>query len=500
MERRRFIQSMAAVSAATIVPRHVLGGPGYVAPSDRLNLAQIGCGTQALRQVNAGLLARPELRFTCVCDPNRDSTDYVDWSRHLTRDAIRRFLGDPSWGEGDDGIRAGRDVARGIIETYYGRENRSGGYRGVRAYADFRELLDRETDLDGVVVITPDHTHAAIATVALRQGRAVICHKPVSNVWHEVRATLDAARTAGAVTHLLAYRDHADLHRLAAWLDAGVIGHVREVHNWTYRPVWPQGWLDYPTDTPPVPAGLDWPLWLGPEPDRPYHPNYTHALYRGWFAFGGGSFGDMGNYSLWPIFRLLELGVPTSVEGAAGSVAFVDSESVSRYRQSQVAYPMAGTLHFRHAARGARPPVDLFWYEGGIRPRTPEELYATGEAMPREGMLLVGEHGRILCNFRGFEPRLLPASRMAEVAELGPPADLAIVDADDEWIQAMRNGGRSRGDFGHIAALAEATALGGVAMRVPGKRLDWDASRGTFTNAPEAEPFLRREYRPGWEM
>jgi predicted dehydrogenase len=500
MKRRRFLQGLAAVSAATIVPRHVLGGPGYLAPSDRLNLAQIGCGTQALRQVNAGLLTREELRFTCVCDPNRDSTDYVDWSRDGTRNSIRRVLGDPAWGAGDAGIRGGRDVARQVIEAYYGRHNRGSGYQGVRAYADFRELLDRESDLDGVVVITPDHTHAAISLAALRHGRAVICHKPVSNMLNEVRATVAAARGSDAVTHLLAYRDHADLHRLESWLDAGVIGAVREVHNWTTRPFWPQGWLDYPAETPPVPAGFDWDLWLGPEPHRPFHPSYTHALYRGWFAFGGGCFADMGNYSLWPIYRLLELDVPTSVEAAAGTVAYVDAENVSRWRPSAVAYPVAGTLHFRHAARGGRAAVDVFWYEGGIRPRTPDELQETGEALPREGMLLVGEHGKILCNFRGYDPRLLPVSRMPEVAALGPAEDVEIVDADDEWIQAIRAGSQSRGSYREVAALAEATALAGVAMRVPGKRLDWDAAGATFTNAPEAGPFLRREYRPGWEL
>jgi hypothetical protein len=500
VNRRQFLHGMAALSAATILPRHVLGGPGYVAPSDRLNLAQIGCGTQAIRQVNGDLMTREDLQFTSVCDPNRDSTNYVDWSRNGNRDTIQRVLEDSSWGEHDDGIRGGREVSRQILERYYGKRHRSGSYQGVRSYADFRELLDRETDIDGVIVITPDHTHAAISVAALEKGKAAISHKPVSNVLNEVRRAVGAARPAGAVSHLLAYGVHEDHQTLEAWLGAGVIGEVREVHNWTNRPVWPQGWLDYPTETPPVPAGFDWDLWLGPEPHRPYHPDYAFTLYRGWYDYGSGCFGDMGNYSLWPIYRMLELGVPVSVEGRCNTIAFVGPNNVPGSRLSAVAYPMAGTLHFRHAARGARPPVDVYWYEGGIRPQTPEELFATREELPREGMLLVGDDGKILCGFRATEPRLLPESRMSDVAELGTPAENELLSADDEWITAIKQRTKSRGSFESIAALAEATALAGVAFRMAGRRLDWDAARMEFTNVPEANRFLRREYRSGWEL
>jgi predicted dehydrogenase len=500
IDRRRFLQELGAVSAFTILPRHVLGGPGYTAPSDRLNLAQIGCGTQAIRQVNGGLLRREDLQFTCVCDPNTDSTNYVDWSRNGNRDTVRRLLEDPSWGEHDEGIRGGREVSRRIIEAYYGKQRRSGNFQGVRAYADFRELLDRETDIDGVIVITPDHTHAAISIAALQKGKAAISHKPVSNVLYEVRRAVAAARPAGAITHLLAYADHPDHHKLHAWLRAGAIGELREVHNWTNRPFWPQGWLSYPSETPPVPAGFNWDLWLGPEPHRPYHPSYTFALYRGWYNYGGGCFADMGNYSLWPIHRMLGLGVPVSVEGACNTVAFVDADGVSRWRLSEVAYPVAGTIHFRHAASGERGPVDVYWYEGGMKPPKPEALRAAGEPLPTEGMLLVGGDGAILCSFLGREPRLLSASRMAEVEGLGAPDGLQIVDADEEWIGAIKQGRKSRGSFESVAALAEATALASIAYRVAGKRLDWDAETTTFTNAPEANRHLRREYRPGWEM
>ena len=500
VNRREFIGTVAAASAFTILPRHVLGGPGFVAPSDVLNVAQIGCGTQGLRQVTTGLAAREDLRITCVCDPNTDSANYVDWSPNGIRDSVRRFLEDETWGENVDGIRAGREVAREILEAYYGKTKRSGTSERIRSYADFREMLDRESDLDAAIIITPDHTHTAISTAVLDAGVAAISHKPVSNMVNEVRVAVDAARRSPKVTHLLAYSDREDYYTLDAWFKAGVIGPIREVHNWTFRPVWPQGWLDYPTEEPPVPAGFDWDLWLGPEPHRPYHPNYTFALYRGWYNYGGGSFADMGNYSLWFVYRLLGLGAPLSIEAHANTVAFVNEENVSTYRLSEVAYPMAGTVHFRLPAGGDRPPVDLYWYEGGIKPQTPPELLDAGESLDREGMLFVGDKGKILCGYRGTDPRILSPALMEDVEGMVDPEELEIVESDDEWIEAVKNGGKSRGSFESIEQLAEATALQGIAYRLAGRRLDWDAEKMEFTNEPEANRFVRREYRPGWEM
>src|SRR5690606_12109972 len=407
INRREFIGGMAAASAFTILPRRVLGGVGFVAPSDRLNVAQIGCGTQGIRQVTTGLAGREDLQFTAVCDPNTDSSNYVDWSPTGIRDRVRRFLEDESWGANQKGIRAGREVAREILERHYARVSDNGSFEGIRAYADFRELFAQESDLDAVVVVTPDHTHTAIALAALQSGVSVISHKPISNMLNEVRAAVDAAKQSSAVTHLLAYRDREDYYTLSRWIKSGVIGPVREIHNWTYRPVWPQGWLDYPTETPPVPPGFDWELWQGPVPDRPYHPNYTFTLYRGWFDYGGGSFADMGNYSLWAIYQMLELGPPSSVIARPNRIPFLTEENVSQARVSEVAFPLAGTVRFHHPETSSRPAIDLYWYEGGIRPQTPPELRDAGEELEPEGMLFVGDEGKILCAFRGENPRLL---------------------------------------------------------------------------------------------
>lgn len=499
LNRRTFLGTLGAASALTIVPRRVLGGPGYVAPSDMILLAQVGCGTQAQRQVNTGLVARPDLQFVAVVDPNKDSQNYVDWGEWGNRDRIREFLGDPNWGASDTGIHAGRDVARQIMETYYTKQNRPAA--GIRAYDDYREMLEKETDIQGVVNITPDHQHGSINISALRKGRAAISHKPVASVLYEVRRTVQAARESKAPSHLLAYSNNPDRHTLAAWIKAGAIGTVREVHNWTNRPFWPQGMQAFHESGPPLPPGFNWQLWQGPEPDRPYHPGYTFAVYRGWYPYGTGCLGDMGHYSLWQPYRILDLGVPISVEARPSNEAAVDAHNVSEGGHvSQVAFPKASTIRWRHPATAERPAVDTFWYDGGMKPQTPEELYADGEDLADEGMLWIGDAGKILCDFRGNSPRLIPKSRQQAFEGSVIVRGIDATKPDDEWIDAIRKGTKSRGSFEQVAPLAEAVTLAAIALRVPYKRLMWDAAKMEFSNAPEATRLVRREqYRPGWD-
>jgi hypothetical protein len=500
MNRRTFLGGLAAASGFTIVPRRVLGGQGFVAPSDMILIAQVGCGTQAQRQLNAGLARRPDLHIVAVVDPNRDTQNYVDWSQWGNRNTIRKLLEEPEWGAGHTGIRAGREVSKAIMETYYRKQNRPS--RGIRAYEDFREMLEQETDIQAVVNITPDHQHGPINIATLKRGKAAISHKPVASVLHEVRLTVGAARASRAPSHLLAYSNTPDRHTLAAWINRGVIGTVREVHNWTNRPFWPQGMHEYHKAGPPVPAGFNWELWQGPEPDRPYHPAYTFTVYRGWYAYGTGCLGDMGHYSLWQPYRILKLGVPEFVEARPNNDAWVNGEHVSRGGYvSQVAFPKASTVRWRHPATAERPAVDTFWYDGGMKPQTPEELYDANEDLASEGMLIIGDTGKIVCDFRGNNPRILPTSRHAEVAADVTVEDLDDTRADDEWVNAIRNGTKSRGSFEEVSALAEAVSLAGIALRVPYKRLVWDAQKTEFTNSAEANKLIRREeYRKGWEL
>ena len=167
--------------------------------------------------------------------------------------------------------------------------------------------------MDAVKIMTPDHLHASIAIAELKKGKHVMVHKPIANRMYEGRLAVETARKTKLVTHLLAYGSGAGNGRIASRIKEGVIGPLREVHNWSNRPVWPQ-YTEIPTDRPPIPKGFDWDLWLGPALDRPYHPHYTHTVFRGWYEFGGGSMADMGIYSLWPVFTELELGAPLSAE------------------------------------------------------------------------------------------------------------------------------------------------------------------------------------------
>ena len=499
IDRRTFLGGMAAASGLTIVPRRVLGGTGYIAPSDMVLLAQVGCGTQAQRQINAGTARRPDVHIVAVVDPNRDSQNYVDWSPNDTRNTVRRFLGEPQWGANDKGIRAGRDVAKEILETYYRKQNRPAG--GIRSYEDFREMLEKESDIQGVVNITPDHQHGPINVAALRKGRAAISHKPVASVLHEVRRTVQAARESAAPSHLLAYSNTPDRHLLAEWIKRGEIGNVREVHNWTNRPFWPQGMHEYHQSGPAVPEGFNWALWQGPEPERVYHPSYTFAVYRGWYAYGTGCLGDMGHYSLWQPYRILKLGVPEWVEGRPNNDAYVRPDNTSTGgRVSQVAWPKASVVRWRHAATADRPSVDTFWYDGGMKPPTPEELYESKEDLADEGMLIIGDRGKILCDFRANKPRLLPQSRHQAFAGSIAAPEFDATTPEDEWVNAIKSGKKSKGSFEEVSALAEAVSLAGVAMRVPYKRLLWDAEKMEFTNSTEANKLVRREqYREGWD-
>ncbi|MEO8520771.1 MAG: Gfo/Idh/MocA family oxidoreductase [Acidobacteriota bacterium] len=498
LNRRTFIGGLAAATGLTIVPRRVLGGPGYVPPSDMVLLAQVGCGTQSQRQVNTALIRRPDVYLVAMVDPNRDTQNYVDWSAWGNRATIRRFLEEPAWGANDTGIRAGRDVAREITSTYYRKQGRPSD--GLRCYEDYREMLEKE-DVQGIVNITPDHQHASINISALTHGKAAISHKPVASVLYELRRTLQASRQSAAPSHLLAYSNTPDRHKLEAWIRAGAIGTVREVHNWTDRPFWPQGMQEYHASGPPVPDGFNWQLWQGPEPDRPYHPGYTHAVYRGWYAYGAGCLADMGHYSLWQPYRILDLGVPEMVEGRPSNEAWVSAENVSKGgRVSLVGLPKASVVRWRHPATASRPSVDTFWYDGGMRPQTPEELYAGNQDLEAEGMLILGDTGKILCDFRGNAPRLLHKSRQDALAGSIATPEYDTTSPEDEWVNAIKAGRKSKGSFEEVAALAEAVTLANIALRVPYKRLLWDAAKMEFTNSPEANRFVRREaYRDGWD-
>ena len=244
-----------------------------------------------------------------VCDPNKFTTDYVDWSLNGIRDDIREALGDKSWGEGFKGIPGGRDIGQEFVQKYYGKNMPSGTFKGCKSYEDFRELLEKESDIAAIKIMTPDHLHATVAVASMKKGKHVVTHKPIANRMHEAKLTIDTAKKTGLSTHLLAWSKRPEYDVIKKWIAEGQIGTLKEIHNWSNRPVWPQ-WQSNPTDTVPVPKDFNWDLWLGPVPNRPYHPNYTHNVFRGWYDFGAGSIADMGHYSLFPLFLTLGIDTP----------------------------------------------------------------------------------------------------------------------------------------------------------------------------------------------
>src|SRR5450759_580519 len=370
--RRKFLGTAAATAAFTIVPRHVLGGPGVVAPSDKITLAYIGVGTQGLREM-LPLLGVPDIQIISVCDPNQHAVGYRDWSKNGILNSIRRTLGDSNWSAGgEDVIPGGRDTAKNIVETYYANKRSADKFKGCSSYADFRELLDKEKDLNAVKIMTPDHLHAVISIAAMKQGKHVIVHKPIANRLKEAKLVIDTARATGVATHFVPWDSNGSMEQVLAWIKDGAIGTLREVHNWTNRPMWPQ-YATVPADKPPVPKGFDWDWWLGPEADRPYHPDYTHMVFRGWYDFGGGSMADMGHYSLWTVFRALDLAGPTSIEPML-SHDQVLTDGIASGVKNDFSFPSSSIVRFQYPARGQRGAVDLVWYEGGLRPPIPPEL------------------------------------------------------------------------------------------------------------------------------
>lgn len=505
MNRRKFLGCAAVSTAAfTIVPRHVLGGSNYVAPSEKITLALIGCGTQGLTEL-FGILPDPEVQVVAVCDPNEESTDYVEWGKDGVRRTIAAGLSKPDWRARAGGVPGGRVVGKEVIEMYYAGKTTSGQFKGCASYADFRELLEKEKDVNSVKVMTPDHLHATVAVAAMRKGKHVLLHKPLANRVMEARLVIETARQTKAATHFLP-ANAGDAVRVATqWIKEGAIGTLRQIHNWSNRPIWPQ-YPTLPTDQPPVPKGFGWDLWLGPSLDRPYHPHYTHAVFRGWYEFGGGPVADMGHYSLWSVFREFDLDAPIQVESTPSHACTIQ-DRVSRVIHNDFSFPQASTIRFKFAAKGSRPALDLFWYDGGMRPPTPDELEEDNGELAPEGMMFVGDKGKILAGFLGENARLIPERKFREFqaakANAASPAQAPARDRrarNDSWVKAFKGGEPTNGDFLLAGPISEAFNLGAISLRLGGKRLRWNAETATITNLPEANKYLTREYRKGWEL
>jgi predicted dehydrogenase len=421
-----------------------LGGPGQDSPNNKLNIAGIGFGGQGawdLGEVKSQ-------NIVALCD--------VDWG-----------------------------YAAKIFDEY----------PKAKRYKDYRKMLETEKSIDAVVIATPDHNHAHISIAAMKAGKHVYCEKPLTRTVREARVVAQTARETKVATQMgnqgMAFEGNRQINE---WLWAGAIGPVHEVHVWSDRPThrgklplwWAQG-IERPTDTPPVPEGLDWDLWLGPAPLRPYHPAYAPFRWRGWWDFGSGGIGDMGIHNLAPVFSALKLGAPTSVQASSSAVF---KETV----------PLACSVHYQFPARGDMPPVKLHWYDGGILPERPAELAQNQPLDPEDGIIFVGEKGKMLVTGWGGEhPRLLPESLDKNYQR--PPKTLPrSIGHHKEWLEACKGGPAPRSNFGFAGPLTEAVLLGSVCVRNGGDQLDWDSENLKITNDPDANQFLHYEYRKGWNL
>ena len=446
--RREFLSAAAAaVSGILIVPRHVLGGPGVTPPSERVRVAGIGAGGMGGGDI--ATVSRLGAEIVALCDV-------------------------------DD-------------------ERAAGSYRAfpkARRYKDFRELLEKEHDhIDAVTVGTPDHVHAVASMAAIRAGKHVYCQKPLTHTLFECRELTRAARAAGVATQMGNQGHATEGARLTnEWIQAGIIGDVHEVHVWSDRAgrLWKQG-IGRPSETPPVPSSLDWNLWLGPVRERPWHPAYAPVSWRGWRDFGTGALGDMGCHIIDHPVWALNLGAPTTVEARTTlDGSFLGDEP------NHETYPIASIIYYEFPARGDRPPVRMTWYDGGLMPPAPRELVAD-QRLPDNGVLYIGSRGKLFHSSHGGPPHLLPGE-LHEQAKTVPPTIPRSPGHYEEWLAACKGGAPAISNFDYSGPMTETVLLGVLALRAPGRRLEWDDERLQVTNAPELNKYVQTEYRQGWSL
>lgn len=458
VSRRAFLGISAAVGSFTLLPRAVLGGLGKPSPNEKLNIAGIGLGGQGSNDIKD--CATLGQNIVALCDVDARQT-------------------------------------AALASTY----------PKARRYQNYRQMLELEKDLDAVVVATPDHNHAHVTIAAMRAGLHVYCEKPLTRTVFEARQVAKVARETNVATQMGNQGMAFDGNRLInEWIWDGAIGPVREVHVWSDRPThagklplwWPQG-IEAPKESQPVPSGLDWDLWLGPAPFRPYHRAYAPFVWRGWWDYGTGGIGDMGIHNVAPVFSALRLGAPETVEGSSTPV----------YPDSIAA---ACVVRYQFPARSDLPPVKLHWYDGGLLPPRPQELDEDERQLDREdGIIFVGDKGKILVTgWGGRYPMLIPESRNRDYKRPTPtlprntlvgPGASEDLRHKMEWLNACKTGSATRSDFANFAGpLTETVLLGSVCIRAGGEKLFWSRPELRFRNNANANQYLQYQYRNGWML
>jgi predicted dehydrogenase len=473
--RREFLKNTTITAAGFIIlPRHVLGGKGFLAPSDRLTIAGVGVGGKGESDIaNFFKSGKADIAFLCDVDDRRAATTVKNFPK-------------------------------------------------AKYYKDFREMFDKESkNFDAVSVSTPDHTHAVAALAAMQLGKHVYVQKPLTHDIYEARALTDAAKKYKVITQMGNQGASGDgVRQLIDWYEAGTIGKVHTVYCWTDRPVWPQG-IPWPSQKAEVPKELDWDLWLGTAPYKDYIEKLVPFNWRGWWDYGTGALGDMGCHIMAPAFSVLDLKYVNDVQASVGSV-YVDEFKRGYFPES---CPPSShiTLTFPKTHKTDHE-VTVHWMDGGIEPERPEELGANevfGDG--GNGTLFIGTKGKMMCGTYGANPQLLPTSRTKEVIV---KQTIARVPGSAEghyaqWVEACIAGYGNKevsSPFATAGPLTEALLMANLAIRgadiriprtgsragfdYPGRniKLLWDNQNMRVTNFDEVNRFVKREYRKGWSL
>ena len=444
ISRRSFVRGTAVGAAAfTIVPRHVLGGPGKTPPSEKINIAGIGVGGQGGGDINA--VSSENIVGLCDVDERRAKGSFKKFTK-------------------------------------------------ARRFTDFRKMFDAmHTDIDAVVVGTPDHTHAVACMAALKRGKHVYCEKPLAHTIGEIRRVRKAALDAKVVTQL-GNQGHSSgrIRSLCEWVWDGAIGKVTEVHaacdafGGAYCAI---DKLPKLKEKHEVPKELDWDLWLGPAQQRPYHPMYVPTWWRAWLPFGTGRIGDWICHVVDPAFWALDLDAPTAV--------MAETKGYDPKAHALV-WPAAAKVTYEFPAKGKRGPVTLYWYDGAWKIPHPECL-EKNRKVPGTGAILIGETGGITHGSHGAGgARIIPEKKMRDYKQPAQKIPRVRGGHQRDWLDAIREKRPAGSSFEYGGPLTELALLGVIAVKFPGRKLKWDAEKMKFPDCPEANAYIDPPYRTGW--
>jgi len=450
--RREFVGvAGAAVAAATLVPRHAVAGSGQTSPNEKLNIAGVGVG--GMGSHNLSKCAAENIVALCDVDSQLAAKTFAQYPK-------------------------------------------------AKQHRDFRIMFDKQKDIDAVIVATPDHTHAVVAMAAIQRGKHVYVQKPMTHSVYEARMLTEAARKHKVATQMGNQGHSGDgARQTCEWIWAGAIGEVREVHAWTNRPVWPQSVEVGRPEPVAVPASLDWDLWIGPAPHRPFNPTYHPGMWRAWWDFGTGSLGDLGCHILDAPFWALKLKYPVSVEGCI-STYWQGLWQKTDPKNEQ--YPRSTIVRYKFPARDGMPEVKLTWWDGGMMPPRPDEL-EEGRRMGDDdgGVLFIGDKGQLMCGCYGRSPRLIPEAKMRAFKQPAKSIDRipgGLDGHEQDWVRACKDGKPASSNFDFSGPLSEMVLMGNLAVRFPDRRLLWDGEKMQVTNDANANAYVRRQYRQGWTL